>query len=69
MSGLLFPPGDETAFAIRLEKSLTMTAEGRRATGEAAREAIRGRFSLENVVERHLTLYRNLIEGEPCPRA
>jgi glycosyltransferase involved in cell wall biosynthesis len=69
VSGLLFPPGDETAFAIRLEKCLTMTAEGRRATGEAAREALRGRFSLENVVERHLTLYRNLIEGGPCPRA
>jgi glycosyltransferase involved in cell wall biosynthesis len=46
-----------------------MTAERRRATGEAAREAIRARFSLETVVERHLTLYRNLIEAGPCARA
>jgi glycosyltransferase involved in cell wall biosynthesis len=69
VSGLLFPPGDETAFAARLEKSLAMTAERRRATGEAAREAIRARFSLETVVERHLTLYRNLIEAGPCARA
>jgi glycosyltransferase involved in cell wall biosynthesis len=68
VSGLLFPPGDETALAARLEKSLAMTAERRRATGEAAREAIRARFSLETVVERHLTLYRNLIEAGPCAR-
>jgi glycosyltransferase involved in cell wall biosynthesis len=69
VSGLLFPPGDEAALATRLEKSLTMTAERRRATGEAAREAIRARFSLETVVERHLELYCNLIETGPCPRA
>jgi glycosyltransferase involved in cell wall biosynthesis len=69
VSGLLFPPGDETALATRLETSLAMTAERRRATGEAAREAIRGRFSLDKVVERHLTLYRNLIEAGRCAKA
>jgi len=69
VSGLLFPPGDETALTRRLESSLAMTAEGRRATGAAARAAVRDRFALEDVVERHLTLYRNLIEEAPCPRA
>jgi glycosyltransferase involved in cell wall biosynthesis len=69
VSGFLFPPGDETALAARLEESLAMTRERRRATGEAAREAIRARFSLEKVVERHLTLYRNLIEAGPCTKA
>jgi glycosyltransferase involved in cell wall biosynthesis len=69
VSGLLFPAGDEAALASRLERSLAMTSERRRATGEAAREAVRARFSLEKVVERHLTLYRNLIEAEPCARA
>ena len=68
-SGFLFPAGDVAALATRLETSLAMTAKRRRATGEAAREAIRARFSLEKVVERHLTLYRDLIEAKPCARA
>ena len=63
VSGFLFPAGDETALATRLEESLAMTPERRRATGEAARAAIRARFTLEKVVEGHLTLYRKLIEA------
>jgi glycosyltransferase involved in cell wall biosynthesis len=63
VSGLLFPPGDETALGTRLEKSLAMSAERRRATGEAARESVRARFSLDLVAERHLSLYRILIEA------
>jgi glycosyltransferase involved in cell wall biosynthesis len=69
VSGFLFPPGDETALATRLEESVAMTRARRRATGEAARAAIRARFTLEKVVERHLTLYRKLIEAGPCARA
>jgi glycosyltransferase involved in cell wall biosynthesis len=69
VSGLLFPPGDETELATRLEKSLAMSAERRRATGDAARMAVRDGFALEDIVERHLTLYRDLIEEAPCPRA
>ena len=66
---LPFPPGDESALAARLEESLDMTGERRRATGEAARAAIRARFSIEKVAERHLTLYRKLIEAGPCAKA
>ncbi|MGH2796348.1 MAG: glycosyltransferase [Thermoleophilaceae bacterium] len=62
VAGLVFPPGDESALARRLEESLAMTREHRRATGEAARAAVR-RFSLDRVVERHLSLYRRLIES------
>jgi glycosyltransferase involved in cell wall biosynthesis len=69
VSGFLFPAGEVAALATRLETSLAMTAERRRAMGEAAREAIRARFSLEKVVERQLTLYRDLIEAGPCARA
>jgi glycosyltransferase involved in cell wall biosynthesis len=69
VSGLLFPPGDDTALATRLQEALAMTWKRRHATGEAAREAVRARFSLEKVVDRHLTLYRDLIEAGPCPRA
>jgi glycosyltransferase involved in cell wall biosynthesis len=69
ISAFLFPPGDETALLTRLEKSLAMTAERRCAMGETARKAIRSRFSLEKVAERHVTLYRKLIEAGPCAKA
>jgi glycosyltransferase involved in cell wall biosynthesis len=69
VSGFLFPPRDETALVTQLEEALSMTIERRRATGEAARAAIRARFLLEKVAERHLTLYRKLIEAGPCAKA
>jgi glycosyltransferase involved in cell wall biosynthesis len=69
VSGLLFPPGDETALATRLEESIAMTRARRRATGEAARAAICARFTLEKVVDGHLRLYRKLTEAGPCARA
>jgi glycosyltransferase involved in cell wall biosynthesis len=69
VSGFLIPPGDESALATRLEESLSMTMERRRATGEAARAAIRARFLLEKVAERHLILYRELIEARTCAKA
>ena len=64
VTGLVFPPGDESALTARLEASLAMTTEHRRATGEAAQTAVR-RFSVDRVAELHLSLYRRLIE----PRA
>jgi glycosyltransferase involved in cell wall biosynthesis len=64
VAGLVFPPGDESALRTRLEESLAMTRERRRATGEAARTAV-GRFSLDRVAELHLLLYRRLIESQP----
>jgi len=69
VSGLLFPTGDEVELAARLGEALSMTADRRRAMGEAAHAAVRAHFSLETVVERHLTLYQNLFEGRPCARA
>ena len=63
VSGLLFSPGDEMALARRLEKSLAMTAECRRAMGEEARKAVRDRFCIDRVAEHHLSLYRSLIES------
>jgi glycosyltransferase involved in cell wall biosynthesis len=62
VTGLVFPPGDESALRGRLERSVTMTKEHRRATGEAARTAVR-RFSIDHVAELHLSLYRRLIES------
>jgi glycosyltransferase involved in cell wall biosynthesis len=62
VAGLVFPVGDEAALATRLEASLAMTRERRRATGEAAQAAVR-RFSLDRVAELHLSLYRRLLES------
>jgi glycosyltransferase involved in cell wall biosynthesis len=62
VSGFLFPPGDQTALATRLEESLAMTSERRRATGEAAQAAVR-RLSLDRVADLHLSLYRRLVES------
>jgi glycosyltransferase involved in cell wall biosynthesis len=64
VAGLVFPPGDESALAGRLEESLAMTTEHRRAMGEAARAAVR-RFSLDRVAELHLALYRRLMGSRP----
>ncbi len=62
VTGLVYPPGDESALRARLEASLAMTREHRRATGEAAQTAVR-RFSIDHVAELHLSLYRHLIES------
>jgi glycosyltransferase involved in cell wall biosynthesis len=66
VSGLIFPPGDETTLARRLQEALTMPAELRRAKGNAARAAIRARFALHEVADRHLGLYRSLTDGDTC---
>jgi glycosyltransferase involved in cell wall biosynthesis len=63
VSGLLFPPGDETALAMRLKEALAMTADRRHRMGDAARETMRVRFSLDGVADQHLALYRNVIKG------
>ena len=62
VAGLVFPAGDEAALAARLEESVAMTRERRRATGEAAQASVR-RFSLDRVAELHLALYRHLLES------
>jgi glycosyltransferase involved in cell wall biosynthesis len=62
VTGLVFPPGDESALRARLEESLAMTTEHRRATGEAAQTAVY-RFSIDRVAELHLSLYRRLMES------
>jgi glycosyltransferase involved in cell wall biosynthesis len=66
VSGFLFPPGDEAALEARLAETLSMTNERRRVTGEAARAAVRSCFLFDEVAERHLALYRELIETEKC---
>lgn len=69
VSGLLYPPGDETALAARLKEALAMTPERRRGMSEAARAATRADFSLDRVAECHLALYRSLINAGTWAKA
>jgi glycosyltransferase involved in cell wall biosynthesis len=66
VAGLAFVPGDEHELARRLHEALIMPAELRRAMGDAARAAMRTRFALHEVAERHLRLYRSLTEEDTC---
>jgi glycosyltransferase involved in cell wall biosynthesis len=61
VSGFLFPLGDETVLATRLEEALSMTIERRRAIGASAQLALRADFSLDRVAAEHLALYRGLL--------
>jgi glycosyltransferase involved in cell wall biosynthesis len=66
VAGLVFPPGDEPTLAMRLQEALIMPAELRWAIGDAARAAMRARFALHEVADRHLRLYRSLVEQGTC---
>ena len=66
VSGLFFPPGDEAALADAA-RGVSRDDGGSAAAPPARRRGRRyaARFSLDQVVERHLTLYRKLIEAGP----
>jgi glycosyltransferase involved in cell wall biosynthesis len=65
VSGLLFPAGDEPALAKRLHEAVEMAPELRNAMGKSAQKTMRERFSLDSIAERHLALYRSLMEVRP----
>ena len=69
VSGLLVPPGDETALATRLGEALSMTSRSPPRYGRGGTGGIRARFSLDAIAERHVTLYRKLIDAEQCAKA
>ena len=68
VSGLLFSSGDEVQLAQRLEEALSMTEERRSAMSDAARTTARDHFSLDAVAERHVALYRRLVEQDGTVR-
>ncbi|HEV2150709.1 MAG TPA: glycosyltransferase family 4 protein [Longimicrobiaceae bacterium] len=65
-SGFVVPPHDPAALRARTEE-LVASAALSRAMGEAARERVRALFTWEQVAERGLTLYRELV-GAPRGR-
>jgi glycosyltransferase involved in cell wall biosynthesis len=57
-TGLLLPPGDETAWRDALVTAADMPPERRRAMGEAGMRFVRERFSTERIVEEFIDLLR-----------
>jgi glycosyltransferase involved in cell wall biosynthesis len=59
-TGLMFAPGDLTAFATKLEETIALSPETRRSFGKAARAAIIDRFGIDRVAKLHVALYGEL---------
>jgi glycosyltransferase involved in cell wall biosynthesis len=60
VTGYLVPVGDRAGFARRTERLLNDTALAGRFSA-AARKRVESEFSVEKMVERHATLYRELL--------
>jgi len=70
-SGLLFPNGDEQAFATELARLLTH-ADLRKALGDAARERAQSGYSMNAIKQQYQRLYRQVLSekrGENPARA
>jgi glycosyltransferase involved in cell wall biosynthesis len=65
--GLLVPPGDPAALADRVDRLLA-SAELRRALGEAGRERVESRFSLDRMVEATAEVYAGVLADRPVAR-
>ncbi|MDZ5698923.1 glycosyltransferase [Chelativorans sp. M5D2P16] len=63
-TGVVVPPREPHALAAGLARLLVLAAEDRQALGAAARERVVNRFSLQRYVERHVSLYEKVLEGE-----
>ncbi len=64
-TGWLVPPRDPAAIAEALRQALSDPAR-RRAFGQAGRQRLETHFTARRMVERTLTLYRNLDAEHPC---
>jgi glycosyltransferase involved in cell wall biosynthesis len=64
-TGYLVRTGDAPALAIALTE-LLQNAERRRAFGEAAWDWVAREFRVADMVDRHLILYRGLVETPPA---
>lgn len=60
-SGLVVPPGDAPALATAIER-LAREPEARRQMGAAARDKLIRNFNIEDSIERHLALFRELAQ-------
>ena len=67
-TGLLVPPGDAAALAEAI-RTLADNPEMRRKMGEAGRQRVAERFSIESTIRRTEELYLECLEGAPSPAA
>jgi glycosyltransferase involved in cell wall biosynthesis len=56
--GTLVSPRDPEAFAIAIEKTLSMTQPQKKAVGYSARQRVVARYSIDAMAERYLAVYR-----------
>ncbi len=59
--GLLFAPGDLDAFAARLEELLALPLETRQAFAARARAIVAEKYGIEQIAQRHVALYRQVL--------
>lgn len=59
-TGWLYPPGDATALADRIEEALTLDPSARAHMGVAGRARIRSRFTVEAMANATLGVYRDI---------
>ena len=67
-TGLLVPPGDAAALAEAI-RTLAENPEMRRNMGEAGRQRVAEKFSIESTIRRTEALYLECLEGSPSPAA
>ncbi len=63
-SGLIVPPGDVAALAAAIEQ-LARDPDTRRQMGAAARDKLIRDFNIEDSIQRHLALFRELMRESP----
>nr|WP_281422823.1 glycosyltransferase [Sphingomonas yunnanensis] len=67
-TGAVVPPRDAAALAAALVRLGTLPAAQRAALGERARERVRARHDIRDVVDRYAALYRDAVRSVPPSR-
>jgi glycosyltransferase involved in cell wall biosynthesis len=67
-TGAMVPPRDAAALAAALVRLATLPATQRAALGERARERVRARHDIRDVVDRYAALYRDAARSTPTSR-
>lgn len=67
-TGFLAPAGDAQALRLAMDRMISRTAEERASLGRRARQFVKERFSLDQVLDRWEGLYAELLERNGNPR-